>query len=154
MKNKIQFLALLLSLVTTQVVYAQSNPVGWRITIKDGMNDSIKEVHLDANIDDGWQLYSNDFSPNLGPMRAEFMFVKRQEFDLIGGTIPMGSKRKYDDIWGGEYAYFEKKALFVQQIASKVPEPPVECRLSYQVCNTKDGKCIPFETTLKINTEH
>ena len=149
-----RFILPLLFTFLTVLSFAQSNPVGWRITIQNGINDSIKEVHLDANIDDGWQLYSNDFRPDLGPIRAEFMFVVRKEYSLLGGTIPQGSKRKYDEIWDGEYAYFEKKAKFIQQISTKMDNPPIQCNITYQVCNTEDGKCIPFETSLKINTEY
>lgn len=126
----------------------EENLVLWKMEIKSSGHEDMKEVHISAKVKKGWQLYSNDFNPNLGPLVTEFKYVVTSDYQLMRGTIPQGSKRKYDEIWGGEYSYFENEALFIQTIKTTAENPNVECQISYQVCNAVDGKCIPFEYVL------
>ena len=141
---------LIASILTFSLSIAQTSddPVAWNLELKK-VNDTVQEVHISAAILKGWQLYSNDFNPNLGPMVTEFKYTVNNTFDLIYGSIPQNSHRKYDDLWGGEYTYFENEGLFIQKIKTLVEAPRIEVEVIYQVCNAIDGKCIPFETTLK-----
>ena len=103
--------------------------------------DLVFEVTIDAD----WYLYSSDFNPELGPTVTEFTFVPSDRYELIGGVQPVGAKRKYDDLWEGEYTYFIGKAEFRQTI--RVLDEPVTIQGSYayQVCTDLDGQCIPGE---------
>jgi len=141
---------LIAAILTFNLSFAQTsdNPVTWKLEIKK-VNDSVQEVHISAAILKGWQLYSNDFNPDLGPMVTEFQYTVNNTFELNYGTIPQNSHRKYDDLWGGEYTYFENEGLFIQKLKTSTETPRIEVTISYQVCNSVDGKCIPFETTLK-----
>ena len=89
-------------------------------------------------------MYSSDFDEALGPVVTTFAFTPHDSYEPLGGIRAIGSKRKYDALWGGEYTYFKKKATYHQRI--KVHEHPVRldglCR--YQVC-TDQGKCILLE---------
>ncbi|MDZ7604785.1 MAG: hypothetical protein U5K79_04175 [Cyclobacteriaceae bacterium] len=55
-----------------------------------------------------WYLYSSDINPDLGPMVTEFAFEKNDSYSLIGEIIPINPQKKYDDIWKGEVALFER----------------------------------------------
>ena len=125
------------------------DPVSWEMELKPTTSANEIDIYLSAEVLKGWQLYSNDFDPNLGPMVTEFQYTVNNTFELVSGTIPQNSKRKYDDLWGGEYSYFEKEGLFIQRIKALSETPRVEVTINYQVCNTEDGKCIPFEVVLK-----
>lgn len=143
-------LLLFISIFSFSVLIAQTSddPVAWKMELKK-VNDTEQEVYISAKVLEGWQLYSNDFDPNLGPMVTEFKYTVNETFELIRGTVPQNSHRKYDDLWGGEYSYFENEGLFIQKIKQLTESPQLKIGVSYQVCNTIDGKCIPFETTLK-----
>lgn len=143
----------LIFLINSLLAYSQSNPVKWSLLVNNTKDSSIYNVKFIAEIEKNWQLYSNDFNPNLGPIITEFKYTVSNTFDLDGPTYPKDSKRKYDDLWGGEYTYFENHAEFNQSIKSVGKSPRIEVNITYQVCNTVDGKCIPFEITLNNSNE-
>lgn len=125
------------------------NPVSWKMEVKTIAEDNANaEVRIAAEIQKNWQLYSNDFSPELGPMVTEFNYVHHPDVDFVGETVAQDAHRKYDDLWGGEYTYFEENARFIQKIKSISSDAKIECTITYQVCNTIDGKCIPYDITL------
>lgn len=97
-----------------------------------------------VDIQKGWYLYSTDFDPELGPMVTEFNFLADGSYELIGGVKPLGAKKKYDELWEGEYTYFTKKAEFRQTIKVLNRNLLIKGSYAYQVCTTVDGKCIPF----------
>jgi thiol:disulfide interchange protein len=63
----------------------------------------------------------------------------------VGKIKPIGAKKKYDELWGGEYTYFTKKAEFRQRIRVLQDNPLIKGSFEYQVCSEKDGKCVPGE---------
>ena len=133
--------------------FAQSNPVKWNMVVSNTSDSSVHNIKFTAEIEKGWQLYSNDFNPNLGPIITEFKFTVSNTFNLDGPTYPKDSKRKYDELWGGDYTYFENFAEFNQRIKNITTTPRIEVNITYQVCNTDDGKCIPFDITLSNSNE-
>lgn len=106
-----------------------------------------EEVDLVFNvkIDKNWYLYSSDFDPDLGPMVTEFKFQKNPSYELVGKIVPVKPKKKYDDLWEGEYTYFVGTAQFRQKIRVLKPELLIKGSYEYQVCTDVDGRCIPFD---------
>ncbi|HSZ72506.1 MAG TPA: cytochrome c biogenesis protein CcdA, partial [Cytophagaceae bacterium] len=96
-------------------------------------------------IDDKWYLYSSDFDPNLGPLLTTFTFEPNSGYKLIGKLKAIGAKKKYDDVWGGEYTYFKHKALFKQTVKVLDESAVIKGSYTYQVCTEVDGKCIGGE---------
>ncbi|WP_439880354.1 cytochrome c biogenesis protein CcdA [Pontibacter sp. MBLB2868] len=103
------------------------------------------ELIFNARIDKDWYLYSSDFDPELGPMVTVFKFQKNPTYELVGKLVPVNPKKKYDDLWEGEYTYFTGKAQFRQKIRVLKPDLLVKGNFEYQVCTDVDGRCIPFE---------
>ncbi|NEM96927.1 protein-disulfide reductase DsbD family protein [Pontibacter burrus] len=103
------------------------------------------ELIFNVKIDKDWYLYSSDFDPELGPMVTEFTFVKHPSYELVGKIKPVNPKKKYDDLWGGEYTYFIGTAQFRQKIKVLKPDLQVKGSYEYQVCTDIDGRCIPFD---------
>jgi len=122
-------------------------PAKWTIDVSNKKAGFGEEVDLIFNvkIDRDWYLYSTDFDSTVGPMVTEFDFVADGSFELIGGIQPIGSKRKYDSLWEGEYTYFKKTAKFIQKIKIINEQPVIKGSYAYQVCTDVDGKCIPFD---------
>lgn len=106
------------------------------------------ELIIKAQVPKDWYLYSNDFDPELGPMVTEFEFAPHPSYQLVGKVRPVGAKKKYDDIWEGEYTYFTGIAEFRQKIKILQPNPQIKATVSYQICTDVTGQCIPFDTDL------
>lgn len=122
-------------------------PATWSIEVSNPAAKAGEEVDLIFNvkIDDDWYLYSTDFDPNLGPMVTEFEFIPHESYELVDSLAPIGAKRKYDELWEGEYTYFRHTAKFVQKVRLKSDTPEIKGSYAYQVCTDIDGKCIPFD---------
>ena len=140
-------LLLILSLVSTASVAQILQPATWTYRASQtsvAPGDTVDLV-FEVTIDPDWYLYSSDFDPELGPMVTEFAFERNDSYELVGDIQPVGAKRKYDELWEGEYTYFTGKAEFRQTI--RVISEPVAVRGSYayQVCTDVDGRCIPGE---------
>lgn len=108
--------------------------------VKEG--DKVDLV-IKVKIDEGWYLYSNDFSPDLGPMLTEFDFESSPNFKLEGKAKAIKPKKKFDELWGGEYTYFTHEAEFRQSILIVKSGGFVKGKYNGQVCTEKEGKCIP-----------
>jgi thiol:disulfide interchange protein DsbD len=122
-------------------------PATWSYDVSKKQVAVGEEVELIFNvrIDKDWYLYSSDFDPDLGPMVTEFTFQKHPSYELVGKIRPVNPKKKYDDIWEGEYTYFVGTAQFRQKIRVLQPELTVKGGYEYQVCTDIDGRCIPFD---------
>jgi len=122
-------------------------PATWSIEVSNPSAQVGDEVDLIFNvkIDDDWYLYSTDFDPDLGPMVTEFEFIPHPSYELVDSLAPIGAKKKYDELWEGEYTYFRHTAKFVQRVKILSQHPKIKGSYSYQVCTDVDGKCIPFD---------
>ncbi len=100
------------------------------------------ELIFKAKIDKGWYLYGNDFSADLGPLLTTFDFKKNPGYELIGKPLAINPKRKYDDIFGGEYSYFTKTAEFRQKVKVLASGVKISGTWDGQTCTEADGKCI------------
>ncbi|MEO1051477.1 MAG: cytochrome c biogenesis protein CcdA [Bacteroidota bacterium] len=98
-----------------------------------------------VSIDKKWYVYSSDFDPDCGPIPSNFTFKPNDSYELIGGVEPVNPKKKFDEIFGCEYTYFEKEGVFKQKIKVLKSNLKVESAYEYQVCSSIDGKCIVFD---------
>ncbi|GAA4432106.1 cytochrome c biogenesis protein CcdA [Pontibacter saemangeumensis] len=130
-------------------------PATWSYDVSDKQVAVGEEVELVFNvkIDKDWYLYSSDFDPDLGPMVTEFTFQKHPSFELVGKVKPVNPKKKYDDIWEGEYTYFTGTAQFRQKIRVLQPDLEVKGSYEYQVCTDVTGQCIPFDDTFAFTNK-
>ncbi|WP_420580031.1 thioredoxin family protein [Reichenbachiella sp.] len=122
-------------------------PATWSIEVSNPAAQMGDEVDLIFNvkIDDDWYLYSTDFDPDLGPMVTEFEFIPHSSYEIVDSLAPIGAKKKYDELWEGEYTYFRHTAKFVARVKILSENPEIKGSYAYQVCTDVDGKCIPFD---------
>jgi len=95
-----------------------------------------------SEIEKDWYMYSSDFDVD-GPIPAEFTFTKNKSFTLLGGIKPIGSKKHYEEIWGGDVSIFIGKAVFRQKIKIGSEKPAIKVALYFQVCSEVTGVCMP-----------
>ena len=103
------------------------------------------ELIFESKIDNTWYMYSSDFDPDLGPTVTTFNFKPSKEFQVVGKVQPVGAKKKFDELWGGEIRYFTGHAEFRQKIKVLGQITKIEGTIDYQECSDVDGKCIPHE---------
>ncbi len=146
------FFSALLLLSTTAVAQILQ-PATWSYQAAQNSVEPGDTVDLvfNATIDPDWYLYSSDFDPELGPMVTEFAFMPDNSYELLGGIQPVGAKRKYDELWEGEYTYFTGKAEFRQTILIRSKPVTIQGSYAYQVCTDVDGRCIPGEGEFAFN---
>jgi len=139
---------LIFILATSTISFSQIlEPAKWSTATSVNQVEIGQELDLIFNviIDQNWYLYSSDFDPDLGPMVTEFTFEPNGSYELIDSIKPINPKKKYDDLWEGEYTYFSGKAQFRQTVKVLSNNFEVKGSYSYQVCSDIDGKCIPFD---------
>lgn len=119
------------------------------------VGETIK-LYFEVEIEKDWYVYSSDFDKNLGPIVSELTLEKNDAFEAIGGLKAVNPKKKYDDLWGGEYTYFVKKGKFYQNVKILKPNAIIKTTLTYQECSEVSGKCImqepEFTFTIKAQT--
>ncbi|MDB5273307.1 MAG: thiol:disulfide interchange protein DsbD [Chitinophagaceae bacterium] len=147
MTKRISLFVLFLCTLFSCVGEAQDKPLKpatWTYSLskKEVALGQTIDLVFEATIDDKWYMYSSDFDPNLGPNLAVFEFEPNSAYKLVGKIKAVGSKKKYDDIWGGTYTYFKHKALFKQTVKIIGENAVIKGTHTYQVCTEIDGKCI------------
>lgn len=107
-------------------------------------------VFFTAEIPEDWYMYSSDFDPSVGPVVTEFQYSENKDFQQLGDLEPIGQKKKYDEIFEGEYTYFTEKAKFKQKFIVNSESPDIKAMASYQICSEANGQCIPFESDIAV----
>jgi thiol:disulfide interchange protein len=125
----------------------------WKITAdkKEVKVGDELTLTLTSDIERDWYMYSNDFDPNLGPIVAEITFDKNKTFELVGKTIPIGSKKHFEEVWNGNVSIFTGKAVFKQKVKILNVNPQVKINLYFQECSEVTGVCMPpFEQSYEV----
>ena len=132
-------------LLFSNILFAQiQNPVSWSATSKK-IADKTYEIHLTANIDNGWHTYSQT-TPDGGPVPTSITFTKNPLLTLDGKTKEVGKLEKhYEPLFGVDVKQFSEKVDFVQTIKLKAPvKTSVNLAVEFEVCN--DKQCMPPST--------
>jgi thiol:disulfide interchange protein DsbD len=148
------FFALALAAVISFSLEAQVvTPVKWRAKHNAGTETKVGDVvelSFEAEIEKGWYLYSSDFDPNLGPLVTTFKFTKNSSYELVGKITPVNPKKKFDEMWGGDYTYFTKKGEFKQKVKVLQPSVKISASVECQTCTEEDGRCVPNDDEFTI----
>jgi len=114
--NKLILLTFILNSVLVQAQVLTPN--SWSFELSNPVYKVGDEIDLvfKAKIDKGWHLYSSDFDPELGPMVTEIVFEPHASYALVGALKAINPKKDYDEIFKGNYTYFEGTGEFRQTI--------------------------------------
>ena len=103
------------------------------------------ELIFTVSIEPNWYVYSSDFDKNLGPKLTNLIFDLNDSFEVLGSLKSIKPKHKFDDIWGGEIAYFKTSGKFIQKVKILKENPVIKGVIDYQVCSDVSGQCITKE---------
>lgn len=129
----------------SQVLFAQiQNPVTWSATSKK-INDKTYEIHLTANINQGWHIYSQT-TPEGGPIPTNVNFTKNPLVLLNGKVKEVGKlEQHHEPLFGVDVKQFSNKVDFVQVVKLKAPvKTLMKGEVEFMVCNDKE--CLPPKT--------
>lgn len=130
-----------------------SKKVKWTTSVSKKEVKVGEEVELifKGKIDDNWYMYSSDFDPDLGPLVATFNLAENDTYEKVGDVVAVGSKSKFDDMWGGKYTYFTGTAEFRQKVRILKENPVINVKLNGQVCSEETQACIPVFESFKFD---
>ena len=132
-------------LLFSNILFAQiQNPVEWTATTKK-IADKVYEVHLTANIDKGWHIYSQTTSEG-GPIPTSLTFTKNPLLTVEGKAKEIGKMEKHNEpLFGVDVKQFSNSVDFVQLVKLKAPvKTSVNVAVEFMVCN--DKQCLPPST--------
>lgn len=138
-------LAAAIFLLFSNILFAQiQDPVSWSVTSKK-INDKTYEIHLTANLDNGWHTYSQT-TPEGGPFPTSITFTKNPLLTLDGKTKEVGKLEQHNEpLFGVDVKQFSNKVDFVQVVKLKAPvKTSVNVAVEFMVCN--DKQCFPPKT--------
>lgn len=133
-------------LLAANFLFAQiQNPVSWTTTSKK-INDKTYEVHLTANLNNGWHIYSQH-TPEGGPVPTSLTFTKNPLVIIEGKAKEVGKLEQHvEPLFGNiDVKQFSNKVDFVQLVKLKAPvKTSVNVAVEFMVCN--DKQCLPPKT--------
>jgi thiol:disulfide interchange protein DsbD len=103
-------------------------------------NPDQKTIDIQANIADGWHLYSQYVSNEIGPVPTSFVFQENIQVKLIGKVTEPKPIQKYDENFEAMLDFFEGQVTFSQRVSVK-STTKVEGVVTYMLCN--DTMCLP-----------
>ncbi|WP_456376836.1 cytochrome c biogenesis protein CcdA [Lutibacter sp.] len=138
MKKIVLFLSILI--LSTSSFSQILDPVKWSTSVEK-ISDSEYDLIIQATIEEGWHLYSQDV-PEDGPIPTTFTFEKNDTYELVGATSEEEGHTVFDNVFEMKIKYFENKAVFKQRI-KKLSENTlnIQGELEFMVCD--DESCLP-----------
>lgn len=103
-------------------------------------NPKTKSVEITATIAEGWHLYSQYISNEIGPVPTAFKFTENPLVTLKGKVSEPKPIQEYDENFEATLDFFKEKATFLQEIVVK-SSTQLEVIITYMVCN--DVMCMP-----------
>jgi len=120
------------------------NPVKWEAKYNELPNGEA-EIIVTAIIEKGWHTYSQNISPDAGPVPTTVNFSPGSNYEMIGKSIEENVKDEYDKTFEMKIASFEHKAIIKQKLKRKnLKEFQTPIKVEYMVCN--DKQCLPPKT--------
>jgi thiol:disulfide interchange protein DsbD len=116
------------------------DPVKWSTSVEK-VSDSEYDLVIQAMIDTGWHLYSQNV-PDDGPIPTTFIFESTPDFELVGSTSEEEGHTVDDPVFQMEIKYFENKATFKQRIKVLSENKfKILGEVEFMVCD--DAQCLP-----------
>ena len=129
--------------------------IKWQLTVEN-IDDSHANLVFTGKITEGYHIFSLKHDPAKADgtgLVPEFDFKKSPNFKLVGKPFEIGTPIKHVDDLGTSF-YFEKKAIFKQQIEVLTKDEfNVDFGINYfQLCNA-DGCVGPFDYENKVKVK-
>jgi thiol:disulfide interchange protein DsbD len=120
------------------------NPVKWEAKYNElALGEA--EIIVTATIEKGWHTYSQNISPDAGPVPTTVNFSPGSDYEMIGKSTEENVKEEFDKTFEMKIASFEGKAIVKQKLKRKnLKSFQTPIKIEYMVCN--DKQCLPPKT--------
>jgi thiol:disulfide interchange protein DsbD len=117
------------------------NPVSWNYQWKNIAKNEY-ELQFIAQIDEGWNIYSQYLESDDGPIRTSIIWDKGSHYTLVGKALEEGNIYKgFDDIFGMNVIKLSGKIIFKQKIRVTDPTKPITGYVEFMACDKE--RCLP-----------
>lgn len=130
-----KYVLLTLTLLFFGSLYSQIlNPVQWTASITQ-KSETNYLITFNAVIENEWHVYSQ-FTPDGGPLPLEIIYGNQSgNFQLIGKAKEGKTRTAFNDVFGVDETFFEKKGQITQEIKLlKQGLSKIEVAINYQAC--------------------
>ena len=150
MKQRILFLFLSLFLVNVALAQVK-NHAKWTESYspKNPKVGDVVELTFTATLDEGWYIYSSKLKVE-GPEPTTFTFTKNNNYQLVGGIVPVGFKDHFEEVWDGNVSTAIKTGIFKQKIKILKENPVLKVNVKYQTCS---DQCVQGEHDFELNVK-
>lgn len=117
-----------------------SKQVKWTFTTKK-IADKTYEVHMTANINGNWHMYSQNGGD--GPVSTSFNFTKNPLLEMNGKVKEVGKMKKvFEETFNSEVRFYEKTVNFIQTVKVRGnAKTNLAGKVEFMVCD--DKLCLP-----------
>lgn len=131
---------------------AQMEPVKWTAQAEK-INDKEYEISLTADIDQGWSIYSQEVSEDLGPIPTQLQIKEDGGIVLVSAIKESGMKKDdYDAVFGTTVPKFQRKARFSQIVQVNPDTTVIRGQMTFMTCDATSclpPAALPFEILLQ-----
>jgi Disulphide bond corrector protein DsbC len=153
--KKIFFSFIILLTLAVSVNAQKVTPAKWSWALSKP-NPAVGEtvdIVFTLKMDKTWHHYASDFDPKVGPIVSTIKLKTNDSFEAVGGLKSINSKKKHDDIFDGDVAFFEGKGEMRQSIKILKENPVIEGQYDGQVCSDVTGQCVPVKGAFKLEAK-
>lgn len=138
-------IVLIISILLSTASFGQE-----KITWSFSFDQESSAISMEADIEEGWHLYSQALENEFGPIPTKFEYVTNESYRLVGSTVEPQPIQEYDKNFEGDMSFFKDNVSFVQKVEN-INATSIEGVVTYMVCN--DEMCMPpvdLEFTITI----
>lgn len=119
------------------------DPVKWDFALED-LGDGTHEMIWNANIQDGWYIYSQD-NTGEGPRPTKFTFEENEAVRFLEADVREEGKLKdgFDAIFNMRVKKFAEKITFKRKVKLTDPNATIKGELEFMTCD--NTRCLPPE---------
>ena len=137
-----QFFLINIFAFLTLSVFSQFH-VKWDIKTEKIDEENVTLI-FEAEIDQGWHLYSQFLGEDEGPIPTSFIYKENANLTFVGEAKEIGVETHFDKVWEFDISYFNEKARFEQKIHLSNPDESIlEGEVEFMICN--ESECMPPE---------
>lgn len=129
------------------------DPARWTSKVTSLNGTQVVELRLEADIDEGWHMYSSDNNSEYSPIPARISFTSPAAYKLLGKLVSINAEKLYEPHLGVKTELFRKRAILLQKVKLLKPSKHINGVIEYMACTDEDGVCIfrkvPFEARLQ-----
>ncbi len=124
-----------------------------KVTWSNVYNAKTKNIEMSASIAEGWHLYSQFISNEIGPIPTSFTFTENEFVSIAGKVSEPKAIQEYDENFEATLDFFKNEVMFTQKAVAKQTTVE-EIIITYMVCN--ETMCLPpidqkFTVEIKAN---